>query len=82
MSGKRTRTEKIAFRSGPENVMEIAISAQRILKVPTYFPVLKVSKFQKQILLFSFQPKNERNYFLIFALVSENGLNQKNEGSL
>ena len=35
MSGKRTRTEKMAFRSGPENVMEIAISAQRILKVPT-----------------------------------------------
>ena len=44
----------MAFRSGPENVMEIAISAQRILKVPTYFPVLTVSKFQKQILLFLF----------------------------
>ena len=27
---------------------------------------LKVCKFQKQIFLFSFPPKNERNYFLIF----------------
>jgi hypothetical protein len=32
---------------------------------------LKVSKFQKQILLFSFEPKNEQNYFLIFALASK-----------
>ena len=29
---------------------------------------LKVSKFHKQIFLFSFEPKNERNYFLISAL--------------
>ena len=29
---------------------------------------LKVSKFRKQIFLFSFEPKNERNYFLISAL--------------
>jgi hypothetical protein len=29
---------------------------------------LKVSKFQKQIFLFSFEPRNERNYFLISAL--------------
>jgi hypothetical protein len=29
---------------------------------------LKVSKFQKQIFLFSSQPKTERNYFFIFAL--------------
>ena len=30
--------------------------------------LLKVSKFQKQIFLFSFDPKNKRNYFLISAL--------------
>ena len=32
---------------------------------------LKVSKFQKQIFLFSFEPKNERNYFLNSALASK-----------
>ena len=41
--------------------------------------IIKVSKFQKQIFLFSFEPKNEQNYFLISALASKNGLNQKNE---
>ena len=39
--------------------------------------LLKVSKFEKQIFLFSFEPKNEQNYFLIYALVSKNGSNQK-----
>ena len=34
---------------------------------------LKVSKFHKQIFLFSFDPKNERNYFLISVLASKNG---------
>ena len=34
--------------------------------VNVYF--LMVSKFQKQIFLFSFKPKNEQNYFLISAL--------------
>ena len=28
---------------------------------------LKVSKFRKQIFLFSFEPKNERNYFFDFC---------------
>ena len=42
---------------------------------------LKVIKFWKQIFLFSFEPKNEGNCFLISALASKNGLNQKNEGS-
>ena len=32
---------------------------------------LKVSKFQKQIFLFSFEPKNGRNYFLNSALASK-----------
>ena len=39
---------------------------------------VKVSKFQKQIFLFSFEPKNERNCFFISALASKNGSNQKN----
>ena len=45
---------------------------------------LKVSKFWKQIFLFSFEPKNERNYFFIFAIAlgSKNGTNQKNEGTV
>ena len=42
----------------------------------------KVNKFQKQIFLFSFEAKNEQNYFLIFALDSKSWLNQKNGGSL
>jgi hypothetical protein len=32
---------------------------------------LKVSKFQKQIFLLSFEPKNELNYFLNSALASK-----------
>ena len=36
-----------------------------------------VNTFQKQIFLFSFEPKNERIYFLISALASKNGSNQK-----
>ena len=35
--------------------------------------LLKVSKSQKQILKFSFEPKNERKYFCIFALASKSG---------
>ena len=32
------------------------------------YQVVKVGKFQKQIILFSFPQKTERNYFLISAL--------------
>ena len=35
-----------------------------------------------QIFLFSFEPKNEQNHFLISALASKNGSNQKSEGIL
>ena len=38
---------------------------------------LKVSKFQIQIFLFSFEPRNVRNYFLISALASKTGQTQK-----
>ena len=37
---------------------------------------LKVSKFQKQILLFSFESKNEQNHFLISALSGEFSVRQ------
>ena len=37
-----------------------------------YLCKLMVSKFQKQIFLFSFEPKNERNYFLNSALRIQN----------
>ena len=42
-----------------------------------FFLQLKVSKFQKQIFLFSFETKKEQHYFLISALASKNGSNQK-----
>ena len=37
------------------------------------FAQLKVSKSRKQILKFSFEPKNERKYFCISALASKMG---------
>jgi hypothetical protein len=43
--------------------------------------VLKVSKFQKQIFLFSLEPKNERSFFLNSALASKMS-QSKNEGTL
>ena len=47
--------------------------------VPESFPgikkglKLKVSKSRKQILKFSFEPKNERKYFCISAIASKMG---------
>ena len=41
---------------------------------------LKVSKFQKQIFLFSFEPKNEQNCFLNSALASKMSQIKKNGG--
>jgi hypothetical protein len=43
---------------------------------------LKVSKFQKQILLFLFEPNNEQNYVLISALAFKRVQIKKNEGTL
>ena len=43
---------------------------------------LKVSKSRKQILKFSFEPKNKQKYFCIYALASKKRLNQKNKGTL
>ena len=43
---------------------------------------IKVSQFQKQIFLFSFEPKTEWNYFFISALASKKRLDQKNKGAL
>ena len=39
--------------------------------------VIKVSKSQKQILKFSFEPENERKYFCISALASKVGQIQR-----
>ena len=44
--------------------------------------LVKVSKFRKQILKFSFAPKNERKYFCISALASKKRSNQKDKGTL
>ena len=41
-----------------------------------FFSLLKVSNFQKQMLLFSFEQKTERNYCLIPALRIYNGSNE------
>ena len=41
-----------------------------------------VNKFQKQIFLFSFEPKNKQGCFLISVLAFKIESNQKNEGSL
>ena len=41
---------------------------------PNAFPNLKVSKFQKQILLFSLEPKNERNNLLISPILENEGI--------
>jgi hypothetical protein len=35
--------------------------------------LVKVNKFQKQILILSFEPKNEHNYFLNFDLACKMG---------
>ena len=43
--------------------------------------VIKVLKFQKQIFLFSFEPKNEQNYFVNSALASIMSQTKKNEGT-
>ena len=41
---------------------------------------LKVSKFQKQIFLFSFEPKKERKYFVNSALASKMSQIKKMKG--
>ena len=44
--------------------------------------MLKVSKFQKQFFMFSFEPKNKRNYSLNSALAPKMSHIKKNEGTL
>jgi hypothetical protein len=55
------------FKSVPNFSKEVDIF-HRVFK-----NVLKVSKSQKQVLKFSFEPKNERKYFCNSALVSKMG---------
>ena len=40
-------------------------------------PALKVSKYQNEIMMSSFRPKNERNFLRISALASKKRLDQK-----
>ena len=56
----------------------------RIYFLETLFVLffLKVSLFRKQIFLFSFEPKTERNYSLISALASKKRSDQKNKHTL
>ena len=49
---------------------------------PIFHGILKVSKSRKQILKFSFEPKNRIKYFCISALASTKRSNQKNKGTL
>ena len=46
---------------------------QKIIQTVEIFDFVDVSKFQKQIFMFSFEPKNERNYFVNSALASKTG---------
>ena len=50
--------------------------------MPTSSEEVKVSKFQKQIFLFSLEPINEQNDLSIPTLASKDGSNQTDEGSL
>ena len=43
---------------------------------------LKISKFQTQVFLFPFEPKNEWEYFLNFVLASKISQIKRNEGRL
>ena len=76
----------ITFYSLPKKVLKpftqfstncFLLFSSHICRIQIITSALKVSKFQKQIFLFSFEPKDERNYFLISALASKNGLNKK-----
>ena len=49
----------------------------KVYRDQSFDVVLKVSKSRKQILKFSFAPKNERKYFFISALAYKKRSNQK-----
>ena len=68
-----------------KNSLRLHTRAICLKKVSTNFEAecssssdLKVSKFQKQISLFSFEPKNEQTYFLNSALASRMSQIKKN----
>ena len=66
------------------SILNLVLTLWKMIQVTLDHPAdccpLKVSKFQKQILLFSFEPKTERNYFLISALriLNHNAYSQNN----
>ena len=66
----------------PAQVEAVVVVLLLVLKRPAVYrqafvPIadaeVKVSKFQQQIFLFSFEPKNKQTYFLISALSSKMG---------
>ena len=62
--------------NSPEKACQLAKAVCTLITMSVFVDLLsgfgviflKFSKFQKQIFLFSFEPKTERNYFLISAL--------------
>ena len=58
--------ERVQFQSTPKQGCTYFVL--QLLCDTNLHSLLKVSKFQNQIFLFSFEPKTERNYFFIPAL--------------
>ena len=72
-----------SLRRGGYNLAQADTATGMIFRPPLQWrPKVNFSKFRKQIFLFSFEPKHKQNYFLISALASKNGSNQKNECTL
>ena len=60
--------EEYSKHRNPDAEAMCDLAMYNYIEVRKNSSLLKVSKFQKQILLFSFEPKNKLNYFLISAL--------------
>ena len=60
--------EEYSKHRNPDAEAMCDLAMYNYIEVRKKSSLLKVSKFQKQILLFSFKPKNKLNYFLISAL--------------
>ena len=61
----------LATRPKSKNLLRLRYLYLTYLEQLVLWGSLKVSKFQKQIFLFSFEPKNDQNYFLNSALASK-----------
>ena len=60
-------TDKTKTKCNRSNFVRFRKFKKTVLFIPTpsSFTYIKVSKSRKQILKFSFEPKNERKYFLV-----------------